>query len=561
MDERTAPSRTFNIAGGVVAVVGLTAALTLYGTQFTQTEWLLTACAAIAMGFVASNALPIRGLRLRRTGLAAEAIFHDLPIAAGLISIDPKIGPISCALAYAIGFGIAVVTRTGENVADVPRHGILRTLVCLGLLVFGGPLLSGLQALPPAEQIAATTLLAVALVFIYNFAISAPVSSLVFHIPLLRVWERLARDRRWWAATALSIFWVAVGRDVIILDHYWLLVALWAPVVLVAIMMRLLDRQASELHRLRLVRDAVQAMLGDRDPLPQINAILATLRVQAVDETVSVIAASAGNIDSWRVVTTLGPALTSAGDELGRRILARLKFSGSPYTSLADQFYVAYAFAAQASDGEVHGAVTVHRRNNYPLSSEQVAQLSKAAGELAPLLRDMRRIAATQSAATVDGLTGLANRAATMDRLRLMLADSSATENGAILLLDIDHFKTINDQLGHAAGDECLRKIAEIIRTTVRGGDTAGRIGGEEFLVVMPGASRDVAMTVGERLRHSVALGGMRYGSGDPVTTSIGAASARIGDTPETILARADRGLYEAKRLGRNRIVEDLESA
>ena len=95
-----------------------------------------------------------------------------------------------------------------------------------------------------------------------------------------------------------------------------------------------------------------------------------------------------------------------------------------------------------------------------------------------------------------------------------------------MLLLDIDHFKTINDQLGHAAGDECLRKIGEIIRNTVRGGDTAGRIGGEEFLIVMPGASRDVALTVGERLRVAVALGGMRYGNGEPVTASIGAAAA-----------------------------------
>ena len=128
-----------------------------------------------------------------------------------------------------------------------------------------------------------------------------------------------------------------------------------------------------------------------------------------------------------------------------------------------------------------------------------------------------------------------------------------------MLLLDIDHFKTINDQLGHAAGDECLRKIGEIIRNTVRGGDTAGRIGGEEFLVVMPGRSRDIALTVGERLRLAVALGGMRYANGEPVTTSIGVAAAHVGETAETLLARADRGLYEAKRQGRNRLVEDLD--
>jgi diguanylate cyclase (GGDEF)-like protein len=117
----------------------------------------------------------------------------------------------------------------------------------------------------------------------------------------------------------------------------------------------------------------------------------------------------------------------------------------------------------------------------------------------------------------------------------------------------------INDELGHAAGDDCLRRIGELVRNTVRSGDTAGRIGGEEFLVVMPGATRDIALTVGERLRLAVSLGGMRYANGEPVTTSIGVAAASVGETIESLLARADRGLYEAKRQGRNRIVEDIE--
>jgi diguanylate cyclase (GGDEF)-like protein len=142
-----------------------------------------------------------------------------------------------------------------------------------------------------------------------------------------------------------------------------------------------------------------------------------------------------------------------------------------------------------------------------------------------------------------------------------MLEELGMSDRGSVLLLDIDHFKMINDRLGHAAGDECLRRIGEIIRKTVRAGDTAGRIGGEEFLVVMPGAPRDVALTVGERLRLAIALGGMRHANGEPVTTSIGASAATVGDTPETLLARADRALYQAKRQGRNRIVEEQEES
>jgi len=561
MSERNAPSREFTIGGGIVAIAGLAVALTLYARLFEEVDWALTVLGAVAIYLVAINALPVRGLRLRRSGLAAEAIILDLPIAATLFAIGGHVGPTACALAFALGFGAASLSRDREGVADLPRHGVLRVLIVLLFLAFGGDLLQQVRTLPPAQGAPAAALLATIIALTFVFVFSVPISSFAFHISVTRLWERVARDPRTWSVILGSVLWVPVERHEMLTGQFLVAIALWIPVCLTALLLRTIDKQYGELHRLRLVRDAVQAMLGDRDPLPQINAILAALRVQGFDETVTVLAATSTRTDPWRTVTLLGPALSPAGDELKRRILVRLKFSGSPSTTLADEYYISYAFAARLADGEIHGALVVHRRNDRPLSNEQLAQFTNAAHELAPLLRDMRAITATQSAATIDALTGLSNRHMTMDRLQTMLDDVSTTENGAVLLLDIDHFKTINDQLGHAAGDECLRKIGEIIRRTVRGGDTAGRIGGEEFLVVMPGASRDVALTVGERLRLSVALGGMRYADGEPVTTSIGVAAARIGDTIETLVARADRGLYEAKRQGRNRIVEDLESA
>jgi diguanylate cyclase (GGDEF)-like protein len=560
MSERNAPSRGITIGGGIVAVAVLAVALTLYATSFTQVDWSLTICGAVAIAFIASNALPVRGLRMRRTGLSAEAIFLDLPVAVPLFAIGGQVGGTACALAFALGFGAASIARSADSVADLPRHGVLRVLVALLFLPFGDNAMQ-VRALPIAEATPIVATVVFIAVIIFIFGISAPASSYTFHLSILRLWGRLARDPRTWAVTVGSVIWATTGRNEVVLGQNLLAILLWLPVCLSAFLLRTIDKQQAELHRLRLVRDAVQAMLGDRDPLPQINAILTTLRVPSFDETVSVLAATTARTDTWRTVTTLGPTLSSAGDELGRRILARLKFSGTSSTSLRDDYYTAYAFAARLADGELHGALTVLRRNDRPLSNEQVAQFTNAAFELAPLLRDMRTIAATQSAATIDGLTGLANRATTMDRLHTMLEAMPIVENGAVLLLDIDHFKSINDHLGHAAGDECLRKIGDIIRTTVRGGDTAGRIGGEEFLIVMPGASRDIALTVGERLRLAVALGGMRHASGEPVTTSIGAAAARVGDTAETLLARADRGLYEAKRQGRNRMIEELDTA
>ena len=560
MSESRGPSRAVTVGGGIVAIAAIAVAITLHWREFATADLIVIGCATAAMCLVAMYALPIRGLRMRRNGLNAEAVFLDLSIAAPLFALGGTMGIISASFVFLVGYGIASAIQRATAATDLARHGVQRSLFAIAFLPLADQL-GIVQSMPvAASSITFASLLAIAGA-VYLIAISAPISAYAYHISLTRIWDRVLRDPRTWIVGGVNILWATVVRDPILSGHFYVAIAMWLPVVICARLLRTIDEQHAELHRLRLVRDAVQAMLGDRDPLPQINAILATLRVPSFDETVSVLAATTARTDSWRTITTLGPTLSSAGDELRRRILARLKFSGQASTSLRDDFYIAYAFAARLADGEIHGAMIVHRRNDRPLSNEQLAQFTNAAFELAPLLRDMRTIAATQSAATIDNLTGLFNRATVMERLQLMLDEVTIAEHGAVLLMDIDHFKMINDQLGHAAGDDCLRKIGEIIRNAVRGGDTAGRIGGEEFLIVMPGATRDVALSVGERLRLAVALGGMRYANGEPVTTSIGVAAATVGDTTEMLLARADRGLYEAKRQGRNRIVEDIETA
>jgi diguanylate cyclase (GGDEF)-like protein len=156
---------------------------------------------------------------------------------------------------------------------------------------------------------------------------------------------------------------------------------------------------------------------------------------------------------------------------------------------------------------------------------------------------------------TLDPLTGLFNRNALEQRLADLDGQPSGREQGrshALLLCDLDHFKRVNDELGHAAGDAVLQEVAYTMRAVLRAGDSIYRVGGEEILVVLPGASRADAVSVAERLREAVRS---RRPAGVGVTISIGAAVSRpeAVDTDD-LVARADAALYSAKASGRDRV-------
>jgi two-component system cell cycle response regulator len=127
-----------------------------------------------------------------------------------------------------------------------------------------------------------------------------------------------------------------------------------------------------------------------------------------------------------------------------------------------------------------------------------------------------------------------------------------------VLVLDIDHFKAVNDTYGHDAGDDVLREFAIRLRKSIRGIDLACRYGGEEFVVVMPETDISVATMVAERLRRRIASEPFAIQQGADainVTISIGLATLAQGDTVAAVLKRADVALYRAKRDGRNRVV------
>ncbi len=156
---------------------------------------------------------------------------------------------------------------------------------------------------------------------------------------------------------------------------------------------------------------------------------------------------------------------------------------------------------------------------------------------------------------TLDPLTGLFNRNALEQRLAELDGQPSSEKDGlshALLLCDLDHFKRVNDQLGHAAGDTVLQDVAYTMRSVLRAGDSIYRIGGEEILVVLPGASKKDAVAVAERLRKAVRA---RRPVGVEVTISIGAAASKseVVNTDD-LVARADAALYLAKANGRNTV-------
>ncbi|MGE7993155.1 diguanylate cyclase [Pseudomonas sp. NPDC089554] len=158
--------------------------------------------------------------------------------------------------------------------------------------------------------------------------------------------------------------------------------------------------------------------------------------------------------------------------------------------------------------------------------------------------------------AMIDPLTGLPNRAAWSERVEQEVLDWQ--ENGghlAMAILDLDHFKRINDGYGHLAGDKVLKIVADQLRKRLRGRDFIARFGGEEFVMLLPQTSPAAALQVAEALRAAVEACPFHFkGERVVITTSIGVSTFRSGERPDQVLKRADEALYRAKDQGRNRV-------
>lgn len=179
-------------------------------------------------------------------------------------------------------------------------------------------------------------------------------------------------------------------------------------------------------------------------------------------------------------------------------------------------------------------------------------ELSSTQAELAELKEELKE---TKSQLLRDSLTGLYNRMAFEDRVEVELSRSKRIKSPLCLAMwDIDHFKNVNDTYGHDVGDKVLKAFSTVIMKRIRKTDMFARMGGEEFVLLMPDTSSDLALNLNDELREIFLKCKFNYGeTAFSSTASVGIADFEEGDTPESVMKKADLALYESKNTGRNR--------
>ena len=203
--------------------------------------------------------------------------------------------------------------------------------------------------------------------------------------------------------------------------------------------------------------------------------------------------------------------------------------------------------------GSVIGSVLLNRAQRCTPAEHQ--RLRDSVGQAAPVLANLRNLAIAELRAATDSLTGLPNKRAVADTLKRMLAQASRTLTPAcLLMLDLDHFKDINDRFGHPVGDQALANVGIALRSVLRDSDFAGRNGGEEFAVMLPDTDIAGATITAEKIRTAIAEI-VLPGHAVTITASVGiAAYPDHATTAEQLERLADSALYLAKRTGRNRV-------
>ena len=260
----------------------------------------------------------------------------------------------------------------------------------------------------------------------------------------------------------------------------------------------------------------------------------------------------------------VGPAVGSCGTAafIGKQVIVE-DIASSPlwadYTALAEQYGLRACWSTPffSAARQVLGTFAIYYHHPQRPDHNDLRVISQATRLASVAVERWQQISELKRLATTDQLTGLGNRAHFIDSAEAELRRADRFNRDlAVLMIDIDFFKRINDKHGHAAGDEALRVFSRVLGKETREVDLLGRIGGEEFAVLLPETGLEAGLQIAERLRAAMEQASFVFHHSAPIsfTISIGVALLQAGDSLDSLLARADDALYRAKHAGRNRV-------
>jgi diguanylate cyclase (GGDEF)-like protein len=507
---------------------------------------------AVAIGLGLLRAPTAHFERSTRPTPESDRVGLIAPVLLSVLVVD---GWFWAALCNVAAYLCHAPRRRGEALRERILGAALRVPAWFVAGSITGTLRTAVEAAPGLQPLLWFVLVSSAFVLLVDLLWIDPLFALRQSRALSRVWIRHLADRGTMLTAVIEAAWAYVIARTALHDGPFLGVAMFAPLIVLAVTLVRLARLNARLHRLSLSREAVDAMLQASDPQPQMRSLLESVNPRIVREPVEISAYGRAGTNRWSPIVRFGPPVPAKLEHLGPRVLLEIQVTAEDQAAEVHDDGTVTAFAARDGEGRLRGALVVFRASG---SAELVAEreLARAANELGPLLGQYGAITATRSAASVDTLTGLPNRRGVTRALEDTMTLVRAGGACAVLLLDVDHFKSINDLLGHQSGDRALAQIGRIIADNIRGADVAGRFGGEEFLVLLRDAGRERTLQVAERLRAAIQAGGLFYADGKPVTMSIGVAYAGPADGPYDVIERADRALYRAKNAGRNCVME-----
>jgi diguanylate cyclase (GGDEF)-like protein len=327
---------------------------------------------------------------------------------------------------------------------------------------------------------------------------------------------------------------------------------------------------AHELHKERRVRRIPGLLLSFVHRTLEPGGVLILVRRRAVDGDPSrehrlVVAAAApkGGAVALGAEVTLGHGPIGFAAEV-QRVMDRRDFDSQPpevRATLKSQSFSGFVpdiVAPMVSGEETLGAIAVRGLKRHAVDPKDILRVIAQTGALA--LVSLERLTEMTATANVDGLTHAFNKRFVMQRLAEEIRRAQDENHDlAVFLFDIDHFKHFNDRNGHVAGDQVLRQLSRLVQENVRQDSLFGRFGGEEFILLLPGADKEKGLAAAENLRRLIAEHPFDFGANQPlgcVSVSGGVAACPEDATESGALLRsADEALYAAKHAGRNRVM------